>query len=90
MARLLASAPDDEAQSPSPLEMRFLQIVCARIEREIEILKSRAATGEAIDLVELDDHEHMLSAFVAGLEQLSSEAFDAHVPALGSAKHRGH
>lgn len=85
----ILATPDDEAQTPSPQEIRFLQLVCANLEREIEALKSRAAAGEVIDLEDLNDHEELLSRFVAGLEQLSQGTFDAHVPALRTAR-RGH
>lgn len=81
------SQPDDEAQTLSLEAREFLQAACANFDRDIQIMKSRARSGEMIDLKKLDLFEHVYRSFSDELQRLT-RGDDA--PALSSAKHRGH
>jgi hypothetical protein len=85
---------DDDTQTMSPAEtaemIEFTQALLRAFDREIEAIKARARSGEAIDLDELDDNVDLRARFEKSLAQLRCGTFGARAPADRSAAPRGH
>lgn len=69
--------------------IEFTQALLRAFDREIEAIKARARSGEAIDVEELDDNEELRATFEHALKDLRRGTFGARAPADRSPR-RGH